>query len=221
MRCAAAVAALTRCCPKWLPPPPTPQKKVGRSKNWVQRRTHGHSTRDIVEFGKKLLSRWDRKTCAVLCLTKCLEPMWITSLSSINFLEETSIAMRSKNLCCVWTNVWTTMGITSKNSVVPSLFNKLCFKFFHAFSDFLEGRRQDFLTGPRNWGCEWHILYHCRLLTSSLVYKFCLACHLVGTTSNRWKQGTLAAASPSKTLYTQAHGLYAAPFVCGAYLVHS
>ncbi len=57
--------------------------------------------------------------------------------------------MGSKNLCRIRTNVWTTMGITPKNSVVPPLFNKLCFKFFHAFADLLEGRRQDFLTGPR------------------------------------------------------------------------
>ncbi len=64
--------------------------------------------------------------------------------------KETSIAMGSKNLYHVWTNVWTTMGITSKHSVVPPFFNKLCFEFLHAFADFLEGRRQDFLTGPCN-----------------------------------------------------------------------
>ncbi len=44
------------------------------------------------------------------------------------------------------------MGIASKNSVIPLLFKKLYFEFFHAFADFLEDRRQDFLTGPRTLG---------------------------------------------------------------------
>ncbi len=33
--------------------------------------------------------------------------------------------------------------------VVPPLFNKLGFEFFYAFANFLEGRRQYFLTSPR------------------------------------------------------------------------
>ncbi len=56
--------------------------------------------------------------------------------------------MGSKNLCHVWTNVRTAMGITSKNSVVLPLFNRPCFKFFHTFADFLEDRGEHFLTGP-------------------------------------------------------------------------